>query len=125
MPPSNARCRVLERLVADLLPQPRPVGRRLAPRIARAAGDRQASDDPLQHRDQAIAGDAQGEQGKSRQLQENGERVVQDVDQDRQQDVEQLSRGERDQDQRQDDHVLDAGAEFALRRRGTFSAAEQ
>jgi membrane peptidoglycan carboxypeptidase len=118
--------RVLERLVADLLPQPRPaLADTLAPRVAPCGGDRQTREDSLQHRDEAIADDADGEQGKSEQLQQDGERIVQDMDQDRQQGMEQLARGERDHGQRQDDHVVDAGAEFALRQHGTISAASR
>jgi hypothetical protein len=71
-----------EGLVAYLLPQPRPMpAHDLAPRLARRAGNWQESDDAFEKRRDAVADDTGGEQGKSHDLHQNGERVVKDMDQ--------------------------------------------
>jgi hypothetical protein len=84
--------------------------------FASCAGERQVSGDRLESGRDAVAENADGEQRKPHQLQQDGESEIQEVDQKRKRGLQQLLRSQRDDNQRQDDDVVDAGAE-AFRRR--------
>ena len=79
------------------------------------AGEWQVSGDSFEKGGDAVAEDADGEQWKPHQLQQDGEGKIQEVDQDRERGLQQLLRSQRDDNQRQDDHVVDARVE-AFRR---------
>ena len=106
---------LLEGLVADCLPDPSPFSAdELMPIPAIFFRDRQACHEPLNGRDNAIPERFDDEQRKSCQVDRKDECVIQDANEKRKHGPSKMLRRRGRDHQREDDRVLDAGAESAF-----------